>query len=199
MPNNELSPPKISISLDYYLSLACRGLDEIATVSLELGLHIRDTIDPREEHAHVEFIGEGDKKLAQVYRIAAWRACAKRNEELRRKSEVDRQIRFAIEEERKITQLKIQRRRDILAEIIADVKKLYGPDVALKLTKGQPMTDLQRIEFFESLVFKALIGEHPKAASKFNITAEQIKEFSLLPRDPLFKNRYVVGGEKDDI
>jgi hypothetical protein len=191
--DNELTPPLIQISLDYYLSLACRGLDEIAVVSREFGLSVQRQ-DNEESYTHVEF-PEDRPHLANIYRIQSWRTCLKRDAEKKHQAEVSRQIRFALEEEETKRKLKIQRKRDILQETIADVKKLHGVDVALKLTKGQPMTDLQRIDFFISLVYKALMGEHPKAASKFAITAETIKEFSTLPRDPEFKNRYITGIE----
>jgi hypothetical protein len=190
--DNELTPPLIQISLDYYLGLACRGLDEIATVSRAFGDYVQAQ-DREELLCHVEPLEGGT--LSQIYRISAWRTCLRRDEEKKRQSEITRQIRFALEEEALKTKAKIQRKRDILQETIADVKKLHGVDVALKLTKGQPMTDLQRIDFFISLVYKALMGEHPKAASKFAITAETIKEFSSLPKDPEFKNRYITGIE----
>jgi hypothetical protein len=189
--NNELSPPTITISLDYYLGMACRGIEEIATVSKEFGEYIQSKVDPAEQFCHVEFNEQGT--LAQVYRIAAWRTCLRRDAEKKRQAEVSRQVRFALEEEQKKIQLKIQRRRDILQETIADVRKLHGPDVHIRLAKGTVNQGAQAYEFFVSLVFKALIGEHPKAASKFQIPPEVIKEFSSLPRDPEFKNKFITG------
>jgi hypothetical protein len=189
--NNELSPPTITISLDYYLGLACRGLDEIATVSKDFGEYIQSKVDPGEEHCHVEMVEGG--KLCQVYRISSWRTCLKRDAEKKRQAEVSRQVRFALEEEQKKIQLKIQRRRDILQETIADVRKLHGPDVHIRLAKGTVNQGAQAYEFFVSLVFKALVGEHPKAASKFQIPPETIKEFSQLPKDPEFKNKFITG------
>jgi hypothetical protein len=194
--NNELSPPTITISLDYYLGLACRGLDEIATVSKDFGEYIQSKVDPGEEHCHVEMVEGG--KLCQVYRISSWRTCLKRDAEKKRQAEVSRQVRFALEEEQKKIQLKIQRRRDILQETIADVRKLHGPDVHIRLAKGTVNQGAQAYEFFVSLVFKALVGEHPKAASKFQIPPETIKEFSQLPKDPEFKNRFITGIEPSE-
>lgn len=204
MPNNnesqqtdEQSPPTIQISLDYYISLACKGLDEIAVVSRAFGIHVQSQ-DPEELYCHVE-LGE-NPNLATIYRIASWKTCCRRDAERKRQSEVSRQLRFALEQEEAARKLKIQRKRDILQETIADIKKLHGYDVAIKLTKGEmgkAMTDLQRYDFFVSLVFKALIGEHAKAANKFQISAEIIKEFSDLPKDPEFKNRYISGLDKE--
>ena len=204
----ELSPPPIvSISLDYWLSLSCRGIDNKAIISTEFANYLR-SIDPNENHIHIEPMpinGETEKtispRLAEVYPITEWRQCVKRRERQKELSEASRQIRFAIEEEQKVIHLRIQRRRDILAEAIADVKKAI-PGVA-EILGRKLNTWNQKEAFLEYQVYKTLMGESPLGKEKFilkyqAITEEQVTEFTSLPRDPEWANQFFTGITKKD-
>lgn len=174
---NELSPPLLSINLAYFLTLVCKTnstFDNVAILSLELGLKIK-ALDPNDEVSHVEFVGG----LAHVFPIKDWQDSLKRRAKQQAYSEVQRQIKYALEQEQLHNRLLLQRRRDMLCEFTNDVRKM----LAGKLHRFDP-------EFCEWMVFQALRGENPAAATKFGISAADIEEFSKLPTDPEWKNRY---------
>jgi hypothetical protein len=189
--DNELSEPLIKISLAYYLQLACKGIENVAIISKKFGEYLT-LADPSELYYHVEPI-EDSGDLVKLYPIKEWKDSVKRAQRQKEASEASRQIRYALEQEQAKLKSKLQRRRDILQEMIVDVKKLF-PGITQKLAYKYGITNWkQQEEWLEYTVFRALTGEHPKAAEKFKISLELIEEFKLLPRDPDFKNRYFLG------
>jgi hypothetical protein len=189
--DNELSEPLIKISLAYYLQLACKGIENVAIISKDFGELLKK--EPQNEILyHVEPI-EDNQELLKLYPIKEWRDSTKRAQRQKEASEASRQIRYALEQEQAKLKSKLQRRRDILQELIVDVKKLF-PGITQKLAYKYGITNWkQQEEWLEYTVFRALTGEHQKAAEKFKISLELIEEFKLLPRDPDFKNRYFLG------
>lgn len=191
-PNEINSQPKIEISLAYWLSLSIRGIAECANVSREFGLYLA-SIDIDENHIHV-YLPEDRPTIAVIYTKDSWRTSLRREKYLKERAENARQIRFALEEQDKILKQKIQRKRDILDETKADIRKLKGVDVAKKLGEKRGLISWnQQEEFFTYLVFQALRGEHEKAAKVFGIEKELIEEFRNLPKDPEFNNKYLSG------
>ena len=77
----------INVSLENYLLLACRGIDERACIDQELATQIR-LQDPNETLAHVE---PTDNNLFWLYPIRAWKESAARLAKQRAYSEQLRQ------------------------------------------------------------------------------------------------------------
>ncbi len=189
----EISSPVIAINLHYFLSLACKGIEQTAIISREFGVYLQLT-DPKQEHI---FIEEIENNLCKLYPIAEWKSCLRRRQQEQERSENLRQIKFKLEEEQSLVKQKVQRRRDILAETLADVKKAF-PHAMEVLGKKRGLTTYgQQEEFLIYLIFQGLRGENPAAADKFGIGKELIEEFKLLPKDPDFKNRYFLGGVEE--
>lgn len=181
--NTPPTPPIISLDLDIYLSLACRGLDQIATVSLEFGEYIK-SVDPSEQFCHVEFNTELSKNnLAQIYPISEWRNSALREAKKKIRAEEDRKRRFEVEHKIQEEKSKILRKRDMLAEALAD---------AMKRFPVRPAGFDEKL--LEYMVYRALNNEQPEAASKFGISLVSIAEFTSLPIDPEWRNKYYHAG-----
>lgn len=202
----ELSPPLISISLEYYLSLACRSFEGYAVIGLELSTLIK-SIDPQEIYAHIEPISissdsnptqpQVSTNVARLYPIQTWRETSAKFYKDKERAEKDRKARYAQEENLTKTAHLIQRKRDILAEVNADVRKKW-PRIADILTKNDPkMSWNQKEEFYIYFLFRSLNGENEGARVKFGIEDEVAKEFQSLPADPTFHNKYYLGGDLD--
>lgn len=206
-PKTELSLPLISISLEYYLSLACRSFEGYAIISHELANEIKK-IDPTNGYCHVEALStsniesseqarNNNPQLFRLYPIQTWRETSAKFYKDKERAEKDRQARYAQEENLAKTAHLIQRKRDILAETNADVRKKW-PRIADMLTKNDPrMSWNQKEEFYIYFLFRALNGENEGARIKFGIEDEVAKEFQSLPADPSFHNKYYLGGDLD--
>lgn len=190
-PKHELSEPLISISLEYYLQLACRSFDGYATIPHGLADVIKKA-DPTEQHHHLE--PYGNPLLTKLYPIDVWRRCYEKITKDRENSEKDRQLRFGKEEELEKYRAQIQRKRDIIAEANADVKKKF-PNILVTLGRGLQTWNQQQ-EFFEYYLFRALNGENEKVREKFGLEKSTCEEFQLLPADPGWRNKYYQG-ERD--
>lgn len=169
--------PPIIISLDYYLNLACRGFENVATVSSAFGKYINQTVDPNEQHTHVEF-SIGPNNLAQIYPIQTWRETVIRRERVKAQAEVDRQARFIEQEHALLIREALIHKRELLAAEIARIRRNYPKTVAIDY------------DIVEHNVFKALCGNNKPIAERFLITQESIDEFFKLPIDPEFKNKH---------
>jgi len=181
----ELTPPLINISIHLFFEKFCRGIENRATVGYEFANYLKSW-DAPEQYLHVEPTETNPTTLFYVYPIKDWRESIERRKRLEQISENTRQIRFALEQEQREIANKIQRRRDILSEAVADVLK--GP-AGGKLSKHPK-------EFTEYLVFRCLIGETPGAMVALGITLELIEEFKSLPVDPAWTNKYWVGSKQ---
>jgi hypothetical protein len=187
----ELSPPIISISLEYYLSLACRSFDGFVVVTKEFAVVCKMS-DPLESLCHVE--DYGNETLIKLYPIDIWRACVERLKKVKEESEKERRGRFANQEALEIHQKQIQRKRDIIAEAKADVMRLY-PNALAVFGRGYYDWKKQH-EMLEYMVFRALNGENETMRVKFKLEKEMCEEFQLLPADENWRNS-IYQGEKD--
>lgn len=183
------SPPQeplITLKITDYLTLACRGIEEVAWIEKSLALQII-LKDPKEEFTRVEKFSE---TLYALYPIKVWLSSEKKRQYSQQESERYRQESFKVTELAEKRLKDMQRKRDILAETIADVKILY-PNVADKLSRNTTMSWNQKEKYLEAKVFEGLLGINLKAKEKFKISDELVIEFKSLPDDDDFKNIYV--------
>ena len=94
-------------------------MENRATVNKPFADYLKD-FDPEEKYLHVEPSEHKPNELFYVYPIQAWRESVIRLQRQKQVSETSRAIRHALAEEEQTIKNKIQRRRDILSECVAD-------------------------------------------------------------------------------
>lgn len=189
-PPLELEPPLITISLQYYLELTRNKYhtiwDQYAVIPKELASIIQ-AADPQEELHHI--LDYGNDKLVKLYPIKIWRECQEKREQDKERQSKESQERFYKEETLEIFKKQIQRKRDIIHEVTADLRKRLPKWVE---TMGAGTQGWKKpIENLEYFVYRGLMGElNPKLQEMMALDVEIVKEFKSLPFDENWQNSY---------
>lgn len=184
----ELEPPLVGISITYLLEQICRSFNGWATIPRYFAAEITKA-DPLEEHHHIEDYGH--ESLVKIYPIQVWRESPEKRTRDKENSAEGRRERFDRENASKVLILQIQRKRDIIAEVRADIAAKYrakGKEVMSELGKGLP-TWQQQAEAVDYLIYRILMGKNEKVREMLGVAVELSLEFQELPVDKEWRNK----------
>jgi hypothetical protein len=184
----ELEPPLINISLKYLLEQLCRSWGGFAAVPRYFAEEIR-RIDPLEEHHHIEDYGH--ETIVKLYPIQVWRESPEKRTRDKELSAEGRAERFELEAKAKVFVAQIQRKRDIISEVRADMAKKYrdkGKDMLQELGRGL-QTWQQQVEAVDYIIYRVLMGKNEKVRSMLDVSQELCNEFQQLPIDKDWRNK----------
>lgn len=184
----ELEEPLISVSLSHYLTEICRSIDGWAAIPRYFAEEFR-RVDPLEEHHHIE--DYGDINTVKIYPIKVWRESPEKRARDKELSAEGREERFKREAAAKVLVGQIQRKRDIISEVRADLARKYrekGKEIMSELGRGLP-TWQQQAEAVDYLIYRLLSGKNEPLRTKLEITTELCLEFQELPVDKDWKNK----------